>query len=100
MTHCTQLPQQKSCRSKMPYKVSSRSVTDGVSLSVSKFCCKFTTESDNEKKFENRLILGEVMGKSFVSCFLTHSVVPPNIHCVHRRGGQICKMFTSNFLDV
>ena len=27
------------------------------------------------KKFENRLTFGEVMGKSLVSCFLTHSVV-------------------------
>jgi len=26
------------------------------------------------KKFENRLIFGEVMGNSLVSCFLTHSV--------------------------
>jgi len=26
------------------------------------------------KKIENRLIFGEVMGKSLVSCFLTHSV--------------------------
>jgi len=37
-------------------------------------CCKFTTESASEK-FENRLIFGEVMGKSLVSCFLlTHGV--------------------------
>jgi len=28
-----------------------------------------------KKKFGNRLIIGEVMGKSLVSCFLTHSVV-------------------------
>ena len=27
------------------------------------------------KNFENRLIFGEVMGKSLVSCFLTHGVV-------------------------
>jgi len=26
------------------------------------------------KKFENRFIFGEVMGKSLVSCFLTHCV--------------------------
>ena len=26
------------------------------------------------KEFENRLIFGEVMSKSLVSCFLTHSV--------------------------
>jgi len=32
-------------------------------------------ESKSEKKFENQLIFGEVMGKSLVSCFLTHSVV-------------------------
>ena len=36
MKHCTQLLQQKSCRSKIPYVISSRSVTDGTSLSVSK----------------------------------------------------------------
>jgi len=36
MTHYTQLPaRKKSCRSKMPYMISSRSVTDGVNLSVS-----------------------------------------------------------------
>jgi len=28
-----------------------------------------------KKKFENRLIFDEVMGKSLVSSFLTHSVV-------------------------
>jgi len=33
------------------------------------FCCKFTTKSVSEKKFENRLIFGEVMGKSLISCF-------------------------------
>ena len=39
-------------------------------------CCKFTAESDSEKKNENRLTFGEVIGKSLVSCFfLTHSVV-------------------------
>ena len=39
------------------------------------FCCKFTTKSVSEKKFENRLIFGEVMGKSLISCFfLTDSV--------------------------
>jgi len=38
-------------------------------------CCKFTTESVSEKKCGNRLIFGEVIGKSLVSCFLTHSVV-------------------------
>jgi len=27
------------------------------------------------KKFENRIIFGEVMAKSLVSCFLTHGVV-------------------------
>jgi len=26
------------------------------------------------KKFENRIIIGEVMAKSLVSCFLTHGV--------------------------
>ena len=31
--------------------------------------------SPSVKKSENRLIFGEVMGKSLVSCFLTHSVV-------------------------
>jgi len=37
MTHCIRLPQQrKSCCSKMLYMISSQSVTDGVSLSVSK----------------------------------------------------------------
>jgi len=30
--------------------------------------------SPSVKKFGNRLIFGEVMGKSLVSCFLTHSV--------------------------
>ena len=30
--------------------------------------------SPSVKKFENRLIFGEVTGKSLVSCFLTHSV--------------------------
>jgi len=39
------------------------------------FFCKFTTDSVSEKKFENRLIFGEVMGKRLVSCFLTHSVL-------------------------
>ena len=37
--------------------------------------CKFTAESDSEKNFENRIIIGEVMTKSLVSCFLTHGVV-------------------------
>jgi len=33
-------------------------------------CCKFTTESVCENFFfENRLIFGEVIGKSLVSCF-------------------------------
>jgi len=41
---------------------------------LNRICCKFTTESVSKKKFENRLIFGEVMGKSLVSCFLTHSV--------------------------
>jgi len=37
MTHCTQLPQQtKAVAAKMPYMISSQSVTDGVSLSVIK----------------------------------------------------------------
>jgi len=35
---------------------------------------KFTTTSVSEKKFENWLIFGEVIGNSLVSCFLTHSV--------------------------
>ena len=36
MNHCTRLPKQRQCRrSKMPYMISSRSVIDGVSLSVS-----------------------------------------------------------------
>ena len=43
MTHCTQLLQQKSCRGKMPYMISSRSVTDGVSLSVSKSKLVYST---------------------------------------------------------
>jgi len=30
------------------------------------------------KKIENRLTFGEVMGKSLVSCFLTHSVLCTN----------------------
>jgi len=30
--------------------------------------------SPSVKKFENRLIFGKVMGKSLVTCFLTHSV--------------------------
>jgi len=39
------------------------------------FCCKFNTESASERfLFENRLTFGEVMGKSLVSCFLTHGV--------------------------
>ena len=36
--------------------------------------CKFTTESAREKNLENRIIVGEVMAKSLVSCFLTHGV--------------------------
>ena len=39
-------------------------------------CCKFTAESTGEKNFENRIVVGEVMAKSLVSCFfLTHGVV-------------------------
>jgi len=34
----------------------------------------FTTESASEKKFENRIIVSEVMAKSLVCCFLTHGV--------------------------
>ena len=41
------------------------------------FCCRFTTESASEKKFENRIIGNEVMAKSLVSCFLTHCVFSP-----------------------
>jgi len=37
-------------------------------------CCKFTTESANERIFENWLTCVEVMGESLVSCFLTHGV--------------------------
>ena len=63
----------------------------------------FTAESVSEKKFENWLIFGEVMGKSFVSCFFCdlwciveaencqswHYVnaaqkVPSAINCYHR----------------
>ena len=40
-----------------------------------KFSCKFTSESVSDKKMNNWLIFGEVVGKSLVSCFLTHSVV-------------------------
>ena len=37
--------------------------------------CKFPTESASEKICENRIIIGEVMAKSLVSCFfLTHGV--------------------------
>ena len=36
MTHCTTAATKKSCRGKMPYMISNQSVTDGVSLSVSK----------------------------------------------------------------
>jgi len=32
-------------------------------------CCKFTTESISEKSFDNRFILGEVLGESLMSCF-------------------------------
>jgi len=32
-------------------------------------CCKFTTKSASEIFFENRLIFGEIIGKSLVSCF-------------------------------
>ena len=42
---------------------------------LNRICCKFTTESISKKKFENRIIVGEVMAKSLVSCFLTHGVV-------------------------
>jgi len=35
---------------------------------------QITAKSVSEKKFENQLIVGEVMDKSLVSCFLTHSV--------------------------
>ena len=41
-------------------------------MGIMSVCCKFTSESTSEKKFENRLTFGEVMGKSLVSCFLTH----------------------------
>jgi len=40
---------------------------------LNKSLLQFTTESVSQKT-ENRLIFGEVMGKSFVSCFLTHGV--------------------------
>ena len=36
-------------------------------------CCKFTTESASEKNCENRIIVSEVMAKSLVSCFFSHS---------------------------
>jgi len=35
--------------------------------------------SPSVKKFDNRLIFGEVTGKSLESCFLTHSVEIHNI---------------------
>jgi len=40
-----------------------------------RFCCKFTNESVSKIFFENQLIFKEVMGKSLVSCLLTHGVV-------------------------
>ena len=33
------------------------------------FVANFPTESISEKNFENRIIVGEVMAKSLVSCF-------------------------------
>ena len=43
-------------------------------LHIPYVCFKFTTESVREKK-ENRLIFGEVMGESLVSClYLTQGV--------------------------
>jgi len=41
---------------------------------LNKICCKFTTESVTEKSLKIGKIFGEVMGKSLVSCFLTHIV--------------------------
>jgi len=32
------------------------------------------------KNFENRIIVGEVMAKSLVSCFLTHGVLQNAVH--------------------
>jgi len=33
-----------------------------------------SSESDGEKKLEKRSTFGKVMGKSMLSCFLTHGV--------------------------
>ena len=33
------------------------------------------------KKFENRIIVGKVMAKSLVSCFLTHGLDIKGPHC-------------------
>ena len=41
--------------------------------------------SPTVKKLENRLIFGEVMGKSLVSCFLTH--------CVHLKANTLVDCF-------
>jgi len=56
-------------------------------------CCKFTAELASENKFENRIIVGEVMAKSLVSCFiLTHCVAVVVVVVVERLrtgGGQV-----------
>jgi len=37
-------------------------------------CCRFITESERVKKFSKLAnILGDIIGKSLVPCFLTHS---------------------------
>ena len=54
-------------------------------------CCKFASECQWQN-FVNRLTFGKVMGKSLVSCFLTHSVpisvVPPCLF-VHNIGSDV-----------
>ena len=47
------------------------------------------------KKIENRLVFGEVMGKSLVSCFLTHGVVG-HTHLPTRAGGRLNMLFSYN----
>ena len=61
----------------LPCKISVFKKSQFLGSKWSKLLCKwskFTTESLSEKKFENWLIYSEVMDKSLVSCFLTHSV--------------------------
>ena len=40
------------------------------------FFCKFTTESASEKNFENRIIIGEVMGRTHENMLLEWSPRP------------------------